>query len=190
MSRLKLFLPLLIFVVAALLFTVILQKRETQSADFLPSALIGKAFPAFSLPSLYANPANADGNSGDAPAARILSDADLPGRTFLVNIWGTWCPECYREHGILLELAEEGVPIVGINYKDERDKAEDYLARFDNPFVLNVFDSEGTLGLDLGVYGAPETFVVDSSGIIRERVAGGIDRAIWEQRLAPFFGSD
>lgn len=177
MARLKLFIPLIIFAASAVLFASILKKRETQAADFLPSALLGKPFPDFSLPQL---------EQGEA-ATIVLTNSDLPKQTFLLNVWGTWCPECYREHDTLLQIASSGIAIVGYNYKDDRDKALAYLRKLKDPFVLNLYDSEGGLGLDLGVYGAPETFVVSRDGIVLERIAGGIDMNIWEQRLAPFF---
>ena len=177
MARLKLFIPLIVFAMAAVLFASILKKRETQAADFLPSALIGKAFPEFVLPKLEL----------EKGRSVLITNSELPKETFLLNVWGTWCPECYREHPVLLELAASGVPIVGHNYKDDRNEALKYLDKLKDPFVLNIFDEEGTLGLDLGVYGAPETFVISKDGYILERIAGGIDFSIWEQRIKPFF---
>ena len=138
----------------------------------LPSALIDRPMPAFALPSLM-------------EPARTLTPADLTGEVALVNVWGTWCPSCYQEHPVLMKLAEDGVPIYGLNYKDERPKAIKWLADLGNPYRLNVVDEEGTLGIDLGVYGAPETYLLDERGFIRYRHVGVITEAIWKDVFVP-----
>jgi cytochrome c biogenesis protein CcmG/thiol:disulfide interchange protein DsbE len=138
----------------------------------LPSALIGKPFPAFSLPAL------------DNPE-HTLSVDDLKDKPALVNVWATWCPSCRHEHPVLNKLAEAGVVIHGINYKDQREPAQKWLRELHNPYQLNIEDAKG--GLDLGVYGAPETFFIDARGIIRHKYVGAIDERIWREKLAPIY---
>ena len=138
----------------------------------LPSAKIGKPFPVFSLTSL-------------TEPNRTLSEADIKGQPGLVNIWATWCPSCKIEHGTLNAIAQSGVAIYGVNYKDDRQAAQQYLRHYGDPYTLSVFDPNGDLGLDLGVYGAPETFVVDAQGMILYRHAGVVDQQVWEQVLRP-----
>lgn len=132
----------------------------------LPSALIDRPMPAFELPSL-------------TDPARSLTVADLKGETALVNVWATWCPTCKEEHAFLNELAEQGVVIYGINYKDEPVKATSWLQRYLNPYKDVILDKEGSLGLDLGVYGAPETYIIDAQGTIRYRHVGAVDANVW-----------
>lgn len=170
MRRLLLLLPLLAFLAIA----VFLYRGLFLDPSELPSALIGKPFPAFSLPSL------------DDPE-RTLSEADIKGRPALVNVWATWCPACRHEHPVLNKLAEAGVVIHGVNYKDQREPAQKWLRDLHNPYQLNIEDAKGSLGLDLGVYGAPETFFVDANGIIRHKFVGTIDERVWREQLAPIY---
>ena len=137
----------------------------------LPSALIGKPFPPFTLP--------------DTHGQRTLTRADLLGKPALVNVWGTWCIACRVEHPVLNTLAQQGVVIYGINYKDEPAAAQKWLADYHNPYVFDISDKDGTLGLDLGVYGAPETFLIDARGVIRHKWVGVIDQTVWREQLAP-----
>ncbi|MFV0477373.1 MAG: DsbE family thiol:disulfide interchange protein [Parahaliea sp.] len=169
-SRLKLFLPLILFVVLALF----LYRGLSMDPRELPSALIDKPFPVFALSSL------ADGN--------ILRRDTLTGEVSLVNVWATWCVSCRVEHPYLEKLAAEGgVRIVGINYKDDENLARRWLQQLGNPYALILSDTEGKLGLDLGVYGAPETYLVDAQGVIRYRHVGVIDEKIWTTVLAPLY---
>lgn len=169
MKRLLLLLPLIIF---ALLAFVLYSGIGKDPAE-LPSALIGKAIPAFSLPSV------------DDPQ-KMLTQADLKGPA-LVNVWATWCISCKVEHPVLTALSKRGVTIYGINYKDERESAQKWLKEFHNPYQLDVDDAQGTLGLDLGVYGAPETFLIDGQGVIRHKFVGVIDEQVWQEQLAPLY---
>jgi cytochrome c biogenesis protein CcmG/thiol:disulfide interchange protein DsbE len=105
----------------------------------------------------------------------------------LLNVWATWCPTCYGEHTYLKQLAGQGIYIVGMNYKDERAKAINWLAELGNPYQINLYDPDGMLGLDLGVYGAPETFFIDSQGIIRYRHVGDVNPEVWASTLKPIF---
>lgn len=162
-------LPFLIF--AAL--CVLLWKGLSMDPSLLPSELVNEPVPAFSLTSL------------SEPDKTLTTDM-LKGQVTLLNVWATWCPSCYAEHPMLLKLAKEkGVRIVGINYKDERTKALEYLAQQGNPYEAVIFDERGRLGIDLGVYGAPETFLVDAQGVIRYRLVGVIDERVWQQELEP-----
>lgn len=172
MNRLKLFIPLAIFLLLGLLFLVGLRLDPND----LPSELIDKPVPAFSLPSL-------------ADDGAIITADQLKGKPYLLNIWATWCPSCRHEHPYLLKLAEQGISIYGINYKDDRDAARVLLQKTGDPYVANIVDEDGTLGLDLGVTGAPETFLVDADGIIRYRLVGVLNEEIWTGTLAPIFFS-
>ena len=141
-------------------------------ATKLPSARLDQPFPTFSLPSL----------SGDS----IVSESELEGSLQLVNVWATWCPTCADEHDELARITREtGIPIVGINYKDDPALARSWLIERGDPYALNIVDRQGDLGVDLGVYGAPETFLVDASGMIRHKLVGAMTREIWERDFVP-----
>lgn len=170
MKRLILLLPLAIFLGVALF----LYRGLYLNPSELPSALIGKPFPAFALPAL------------DDPT-RTLTQDDLKGKPALVNVWATWCPSCRAEHPVLNKLKQMGVTIHGVNYKDQRAPAQKWLRELHNPYQLNIEDAKGSLGLDLGVYGAPETFFIDARGIIRHKFVGTIDERIWREQLAPLY---
>ena len=166
MKRWIMVLPLAVF----LLLAVFLYRGLFLDPTELPSAMIGKPFPAFALKSTQ------DG--------KPLTQADLIGKPALVNVWATWCPSCKVEHPYLNKLAGQGVVIHGINYKDDNTAALKWLTEFHNPYQLNISDDQGTLGLDLGVYGAPETFLVDAKGIIRYKHVGVVDETVWREQLA------
>ena len=126
----------------------------------VPSPLVGKPMPEFSLPRLK-----------DPEAT--LGASDLRGKVSVLNIWATWCVSCRAEHEVLLQLAQTGaVDIYGLNYKDERDKAKQWLQQLGDPYVANAFDADGRAGIDRGVYGAPETFIMDKQGIVRHKHIG------------------
>lgn len=173
MTRLKLMLPLLVFVLLALVFWSVL-KRDHYDPQYLPSALIGQPLPAFSLMQLE-------------DEARVLTLADLPQQAFLLNVWATWCISCRVEHPYLNRLAQQGVAVVGLNYKDDRLKALQWLDDLGNPYRLNLFDPQGRLGLDLGVYGAPETYLVDRHGVVRFKHVGVVDEQVWQEQLQPLY---
>ena len=170
MKRLLLVLPLAAFLIIA----VLLYRGLFLDPSRLPSALVGKSFPMFSLPAL------------DDPSRTVTQD-NIKGRPVLVNIWATWCPSCRQEHPVLTKLAQQGVVIYGVNYKDNRAAAQQWLRTLHNPYQLNIEDASGSLGLDLGVYGAPETFFVDAQGKIRGRHVGIIDEKVWREELAPIY---
>lgn len=169
MKRLMLFVPLLVAVVVGVVLFSGIGKDPTK----LESALVGKPVPEFSLRDLH-NP-------------ETLLDRDLfQGQVTLLNVWGTWCPACRDEHDDLMWLAEEkNVAIIGLNYKDNREDALVWLDRLGDPYRTTIYDPRGTLGFDLGVYGAPETFVIDAAGVVRYRHVGVVNEKVWEETLLP-----
>lgn len=168
--------PLLAFLVIALLLLWQLARNAGgEDPTDLESALTGQRLPVLRLPSL------------EDPQRYYVTGEVTGGKPVLLNVWATWCPTCQAEHQFLNQLAARGVRVVGLNYKDDRHKALGWLNRLGNPYVLNVSDASGMLGLELGVYGAPETFLVDGEGIIRYRHAGEITASIWAQTLKPLW---
>lgn len=168
--RLALFVPLGLFIA----LTVLLLKGLDRDPTELPSALIGESFPAFILPQLQ-------------DPQRLLTTEDFADKVVLVNVWATWCFACRIEHPMLNALAEQGVKIIGLNYKDQRSKALQWLEERGNPYLFNIVDQQGSLGFDLGVYGAPETYLVDDQGIIRHRRVGVVDQRIWDQEFSDLY---
>lgn len=170
-TRLWVFLvPLGIFLAAA----VFLFKGLYSDPSKLESALIGQPVPTFTLQDLYQQ--------------EIRHDASIfKGKPMLLNVWATWCPTCYAEHKYLNKLASEGVFIVGLNYKDDREKAIRWLADLGDPYKISLYDKDGMLGLDLGVYGAPETYLIDSLGVIQYRHVGDVNDQVWQETLLPIF---
>jgi cytochrome c biogenesis protein CcmG/thiol:disulfide interchange protein DsbE len=153
---LRFLVPLAIFFILALF----LFRGLSLDPKRVPSPLVGKPMPEFSLPRLK------------DPAA-TLSDSDLKGKVSVLNIWATWCVSCRAEHEVLLQLANTGmVNIYGLNYKDERAAAQQWLRQLGDPYVANAFDVDGRTGIDWGVYGAPETFIMDKQGMIRHKHIG------------------
>ena len=161
-------LPLLVFVVLGALLLNSLGKDP----QLLPSAKLGKPLPNFKLPVL--------GKEGS-----FISAGQLKGQVFMLNVWATWCPSCRIEHPVLNQLAAEGVIIYGLNYKDTPDDALNYLQTLGNPYKKVISDTRGDLGLDLGVYGAPETYLVDANGIIIYRHVGVVTQENWLSTLKP-----
>lgn len=173
MQRLKLFIPLIIFAVLAVFFFVV--QKQIGSGDYdpqnMPSALIDKPLPAFSLP---------DVQTGATVTGEIVKN-----KIVLVNVWATWCPSCAYEHLYLVKLAQQGVAILGVDYKDEPDKAQQWLREKTNPYIAVLDDRAGTFGIDLGVTGAPETYLVDTNGIVRLRYQGPLDERVWNDVFRP-----
>ena len=168
MRRLVYLLPLMLLAALGIAFYFQLG-TDTQK---LPSALIDKPLPTFNLPPI----------GGDGTA---LANADLKGKVALINVWASWCPPCRIEHPILMNIAASGVAIYGVNYKDKPEDAKRFLTQLGDPFVTVGADRDGKLAIDLGVYGYPETFIIDADGIIRYRHAGPINKTDWEQTLGP-----
>ena len=138
----------------------------------LPSVLIDQPLPQFQMPAL--------GDPG-----RIVTTEDLRGQVALLNVWATWCPTCRAEHEMLGNLARQGVIIYGVNYKDDPGKALSWLNWLGDPYRININDQAGQLGIELGVYGAPETFLLDERGVIRHRHAGAMDQQVWQEVFLP-----
>ena len=136
------------------------------------NAPVKPVFPEFSAPALHGE--------------RVVTRADLLGRVVLVNVWATWCPTCLAEHGELTRIAREAsLPIVGINYKDDPASARRWLQRNGDPYEFHVVDQSGQLGIELGVYGAPESFLLDPAGEIVYKRVGDVNPRIWRDELAP-----
>lgn len=149
------------------------KQSDRAGRDALPSPLIGKPAPAFDLPLLH-------------DPARRVTNADLAGQPYVMNVWGSWCPECRVEHPVLTKFAlTKRVRFIGYNLKDEREDALRWLEQFGNPYMMVVADLEGRTAIDWGIYGAPETFLVDGQGVIRWKHVGAIDQAIIDQQLIP-----
>jgi len=168
-SHLRYAIPLIIFAVIA----VFLFKGMYMNPREIPSPLIGKTVPDFSLPLL------------DKPGTEI-TNKDLLGKPYLLNVWATWCVSCRAEHSTLVRLARSGlIDIYGLNWKDDRAGAQTWLRQLGNPYVKTIFDQKGRTAIDLGVYGAPETFLVDSKGVIHYKLAGPVTAEFINGTLMP-----
>ena len=162
-------LPLAVFgvLVAFLAVGLTLKPRE------LPSPLIDKPLPAFALPQLSA-------------PERTLAAQDMQGKVWMLNVWASWCVACRIEHPVLVDLAKTNtVLIYGLNYKDKRDDALQWLTRFGNPYLESLSDTQGLVGIDLGVYGVPETFIIDKQGVIRHKHIGPITPEALNDTILP-----
>lgn len=161
--------PGIVFVLLAGVLYVGVQHSENRSTQ--KSALLGKPAPAFDLPAL-----------GEAPAR--VSRAQFDGRPWVLNVWGTWCGECRVEHAALMDIAREGlVPVVGLNWKDEESAALRWLAELGNPYTAVAVDHDGRAAIEYGVYGAPETFLIDAEGLVQYRHVGEMTREVWEREF-------
>jgi cytochrome c biogenesis protein CcmG/thiol:disulfide interchange protein DsbE len=139
----------------------------------VPSPLIDRPLPAFGLSTL-------------ADPARTMGPGDLPRQAHLLNVWASWCVACQAEHPLLVALSREGkVPVIGLNYKDKPEAARRWLAQYGNPYRDTLFDPQGTLGLDLGVYGVPETYVIDAQGRVRHKHTGALTPEVLRNTLLP-----
>ena len=143
---------------------------------YIESPLIGKKAPEFTLPAL------------ENPEATV-GTADIAGRYALLNVWATWCIECRHEHNFLLSLEKSGIPIYGLNWKDERDAALEWLDVLGDPYVVSAVDDIGDVAIDYGVYGAPETFLIGPDLTILAKQLGPLNAAIWESKFAPLIES-
>ncbi len=160
--------PLIMFLVIIGLFYTRLGKDTT----VVTNTSLNRPLPNFSLPSL-ANP------------EQTITQAQLPKQPYLLNIWASWCVTCKIEHPFLLQMAKAGVPIVGINYKDDRKDALAYLNTHEDPFTLNAQDINGSFGIDLGLTGVPESFVVDTTGNVRQHILGEINEERYNKQVLP-----
>ena len=184
----KFLIPLVLFFGLVIFLGLGLQRDPHE----IPSPLIDKPAPAFSLPTLD-------------PTAGAFSPADMQGRVWLLNVWATWCVACRQEHPLLVDFAQRHqVPIVGMSYKEiqpqdaqaqsmdataklqfARERSQVWLSRYGNPYVLSVMDLDGRVGIQYGVYGVPETYVIDKQGVIRYKAVGEVTSAILASKVLP-----
>ena len=162
-------LPFVIFLVLAGFFYAGLSLNPRE----VPSPLVGKVAPAFTLPQLH------------EPAKRF-SPQDMKGKVWLFNVWASWCTACEHEHPVFVELSRQNlVPIIGMDYKDKREDGEAWLRKHGNPYALVVSDSEGRVGIDYGVYGVPETYVIDKQGVIQHKQIGAVTERDLSEKILP-----
>ena len=165
--------PAVVFAALVGVFVFVLNGSETGAYDprDIESPLVGKRAPEFRLPLV-------------ADATRVIDSRDLLGKPYVINVWGTWCVACREEHPTLMDIARQNqLPLIGIDWNDERDQALRLLASMGDPYTLNVFDGDGKVAIDLGVYGAPETFFVDAQGIIQYKHKGPLTMQIWQEQF-------
>lgn len=167
-KRLMFVLPLVLFVG----LIAMLAMRLGKPTDIVTNTAMGRDLPAFNLPLL------SDSN-------RMMTNEDLPKSPFILNVWGSWCPTCRVEHPFLMQLFAQKVPMVGINYKDEPADAFAYLNEHKDPFMYSIQDYHGTLAVDLGLTGAPESFVVDDKGRVRLHIVGELHEQNWANQIKP-----
>jgi cytochrome c biogenesis protein CcmG/thiol:disulfide interchange protein DsbE len=169
MKLVKYGVPLVLFVALAAFLAVGLTRDPRE----VPSPFIGKPAPDFRIARLH-------------EPDQQFSPADMKGKVWLLNVWASWCVSCRVEHPLLVEMSKRNdVPIVGLDYKDERDKGLEWLNRMGDPYALSAFDVDGKVGIDYGVYGVPETFVIDKQGVIRYKQIGPITPEALEQKILP-----
>jgi cytochrome c biogenesis protein CcmG, thiol:disulfide interchange protein DsbE len=163
------FIPVALFAVLATFFYRGLYLNPSR----ITSPLIGKPMPQFTLPTV-------------TDAGKMVGSSDLQGKVSLLNVWGTWCVECRHEHAFLLELARQsGVPIYGLNLKDDRQTAIEWLDRLGDPYVASAFDADGMVAIDWGVYGAPETFLIGPDGTVLFKHISPMTPAVWQRDFMP-----
>jgi cytochrome c biogenesis protein CcmG, thiol:disulfide interchange protein DsbE len=164
-----LLIPLVLFLGLVVFLLVGLRRNPNE----IPSPLINKAAPSFLLPQLH-------------EPNKTFSAESMRGKVWLLNFWGTWCVACREEHPLLVEFAKSGaVPIYGIDYKDDQAAARQWLNELGNPYALTAFDVDGRVSIDYGVYGAPETFLIDKNGVIRFKQIGPITEEVWNKEILP-----
>lgn len=169
MMKARFFVPLLVFAVLVVFLYVGLSLKPAE----VPSPLIGKQAPAFALPALH-------------HPDTVIAHEDMRGQVWLLNVWASWCVTCRQEHPLLVRLARDRiVPIYGLNYKDGRDEAIEWLNALGNPYIASLFDNAGQVGIDFGVYGVPETFVIDKQGVIRYKHIGALTDSALREKILP-----
>jgi len=167
--RLRFILPLMAFLVMVVFLGIGLKLDPHE----VPSPLINKIGPAFTLPQLH-------------EPQKTFSPADMKGKVWLLNVWASWCVSCRQEHVYLTEFARDGsINLMGLNYKDEPAAAMQWLERLGNPYKISISDIDGMAGLDWGVYGVPETFIIDKKGIVRHKQTGPVDPTILQTIIMP-----
>jgi cytochrome c biogenesis protein CcmG, thiol:disulfide interchange protein DsbE len=169
MKSLRFLVPLAVFIALVAFFAVGLFRDPRE----VPSPFIGKPAPAFSVAQLH-------------DAGKVFAPEQMKGKVWLLNVWASWCVSCRVEHPLLVEMARrQVVPIVGLNYKDKREDGVGWLAKHGDPYVLSAYDLDGRVGIDFGVYGVPETFVIDKQGVIRYKQIGPITPEALEKKILP-----
>lgn len=161
------FMPFLV----CLLLSFFFLKGLSLDPKALPSVLLNKKAPLFSLPELYS-------------PQKSLNNNDFKGKVWLLNVWGSWCESCINEHAFLFEVANT-IPIVGLNYKDSEQGAKTYLESYGNPYYRVLVDREGESIIDWGIYGTPESFLIDKQGVIQVRHAGFLNKKVWQKDFLP-----
>jgi cytochrome c biogenesis protein CcmG/thiol:disulfide interchange protein DsbE len=165
----RFFIPFGIFVALVVMLGVGLSLNPRE----VPSPFIGKPAPDFRLPHLQ-------------DPAKSFSPAEVKGRVWVLNVWASWCAPCRDEHPLMTALARSGLaPVVGLNYKDKREDAMRWLGQYGDPFLVSVSDIDGRVGIDYGVYGVPETYVIDKQGVIRYKRVGPVTPDILKEKIAP-----
>ena len=165
----KALIPLGVFIVLVVFLAIGL----TRDPHEVPSPLIGKAAPAFSAPRLQ-------------DASQQFSGKDMLGKVWLFNVWASWCVACRQEHPVLMEFAKtRTLPIIGLDYKDNEADGKKWLTRFGDPYDLSVTDRDGRIGIDFGVYGVPETFLIDKAGVIRYKQIGPVTEEALRDKILP-----
>lgn len=174
MKKIWFLIPLVLFGALA----VFLGLGLTHDPSEVPSPLIGKPAPAFALPQLAVD--------GGAPAGAQFQSEQMRGKVWLLNVWASWCTSCRDEHPTLLELARKGtVPLIGLDYKDQDADGRRWLAEAGNPYQLVAVDADGRVGIDYGVYGVPETYVIDKAGVIRYKQIGPMSPKVLYEKIMP-----
>lgn len=162
-------LPFIVFLIVAVFMYVGLGLNPRE----VPSPLVGKAAPAFTLPQLH-------------EPSKQFSPQDMKGKVWLFNVWASWCTACENEHPVFMELSRQNlVPIYGMDYKDKREDGEEWLHKHGNPYAMVVSDAEGRVGIDYGVYGVPETYVIDKQGVIQHKHIGAVTPKILNEKILP-----
>ena len=165
----SLLIPLGVFAVLVVFLAIGLTRDPRE----VPSPLIGKAAPAFSAPRLHA-------------PSQVFSGKDMLGKVWLLNVWASWCVACREEHPVLMEFAKtKTIPVIGLDYKDQPADGLKWLARFGDPYDLSITDQDGRIGINFGVYGVPETFLIDKQGVIRHKHIGAITEEALKNTILP-----
>ena len=168
----KFLIPLVLFVVLVIFLAIGLNRNPHE----VPSPLINKLAPSFSIPQL-------------AEPNKTFSPTSMQGQVWVLNVWASWCVACREEHPVLVELAKSQMaPIIGLDYKDKREEALAMLSRQGNPYALSAFDADGRVGINYGVYGVPETYVIDKAGVIRFKHIGPLTSDLLNQKIYPLLG--
>ncbi len=169
MKALRFLLPLLVFLAMAVFLYVGLSRDPRD----VPSPLVGKPAPEFSVPTLH-------------DESRLVGRKDMLGKPWVLNVWASWCQPCREEHPLLVDYAKRArVPIVGLHYKDTRQAGARWLQQLGNPYTVTLFDGDGRVGIDFGVYGVPETYVIDAQGLIRLKHKGALTPDVMRTQIEP-----